>query len=164
MPTAFCLLPTDFLLRSVRIHPFHYFEARVNHCVVAAEDRSRVVDTYCFEISHRTGASMFGRSRAIGDNQFVTRQLVRMLQDVCKGNQNCSFDMSSRVGCFAAHVNDESIVPRDFISHLRRRDARDAIARRSVCNGTGSAGTAEGTRRTSTGRRRGAATPAAGRG
>src|SRR2546425_509874 len=48
-------------------------KTRLNQAVIPAQDRGCVIDTFCLEISHRTGARMFGRSRAVGGNHLVAR-------------------------------------------------------------------------------------------
>ena len=67
------LLPAARFSVPVRVRALYYVESGVLQRFKAAQDRRRVIDTFCFEISHRTGAGMFGRSSAVGDNRLVTR-------------------------------------------------------------------------------------------
>jgi hypothetical protein len=51
-------------------------ESCVSPGVYAAEEGGRVIITLLVEYLRRTGAGVLGRSSAVGDNHFVTRQFV----------------------------------------------------------------------------------------
>lgn len=80
-------LPLEFprillpLLVPVRVQSFYHFEACLLQSFKAAQNRRCVVDSFYFEISHRTGASMLGRSRTVGDNRLIAREFIDVCQD-----------------------------------------------------------------------------------
>ena len=65
-----CLLPSASCPELLgRIHR----ESCVFPRLEATQQCSRVFDTFSFEIDHRTGARVFGRSRTIGNDRFIAR-------------------------------------------------------------------------------------------
>lgn len=86
------------------------WEAGFNQSVVAAENCCRISDAFCFEISHRTGAGMLSRSRAVSDNHLVARKLSGAIHNLTVRNVQGTFDMAGLVGFMAAHVNQHCLV------------------------------------------------------
>jgi hypothetical protein len=50
------------------------------------QQRSRVINSFSFEVDHRTGGRMFAWSRTVGDDELVLWQLAQMIRKVCFGN------------------------------------------------------------------------------
>ena len=70
---AVCLLPPP---RDASLVCRFHGESGVFPRVPATQECSGVFDTFCFEIEHRTGARMFGRSSTIGNNHLIPRQFI----------------------------------------------------------------------------------------
>jgi hypothetical protein len=111
----FLLSTFSFLLFPVRIHAGCHFKAGLYHCVIAAQDRGSVFETLSLEIEHRTGARVFGRSRAVGGDHFVARQFINMSQNLGRRNQPRAFDVTQFISRLAAHIDNNHIVARDLI-------------------------------------------------
>ena len=104
--TAFCLLLSAFCLQLLR--GFDRI-ARRGPCIQAAYQSSRIFDSFCFEISHRTGASMFGRSSTVGDNHLVMRKFVDARQHLVGRNGDRALDMIALVRILVARVDDQHV-------------------------------------------------------
>ena len=74
--------------------------------------RSCVFDPLRFQLDHRTGGRMFAWSRAIGNDQLVSRQLIDVIDDFRFGNQLGPPDVPGVVGCLVAHINNDSLILR----------------------------------------------------
>jgi hypothetical protein len=67
LPTANCLLPTVLVSAGHR-------QSGVHPGLSAAEQSRDILDSVFFHRPRRTGAGLFGGSRAVRDNHLVTRQ------------------------------------------------------------------------------------------
>ena len=105
LPAAWppCLVP-------LRVRTFDYFKAGLLHRFKPTQHRSRVIQTFCFEISHRTGASMFARSRTVGNNRLIPRQFIHVSRNFSIGNLTSPFDMTFLVSRFSSHINNDRAI------------------------------------------------------
>jgi len=101
------LIVRDFVKRSVAGLSW---KSGLDQSVVAAENCCRISDTFCFEISHRTGAGMLGRSRAVSDDHLVARQFPRAGGNFIVGNIQGALNMTGLVGSAATHVNQHRLI------------------------------------------------------
>lgn len=98
-------LATTFPFGGTVLLPALHRKSRFGPRVEAAQQSRGVFYTFSFEIDHRTGARVFGRSSAVGDNQLVARHFAGLSQDLIDGDQARTFDMRLLKGHLAAHID-----------------------------------------------------------
>ncbi len=86
---------------------FHW-KPRVFPCFRPSEQSGDIIKSLGFKFLRRTGACMFRRSRAVGDDRLVVGQFARTRDDRILRDIDRALDMLLRVCLGTAHIYDEN--------------------------------------------------------